>query len=218
MLELGCGLLPTFAGIPVPDTEAEVAERLVVGADETSGVGAAGVVRTKEDTGNEDGIATLDEESVSIKDGTTWVAEITGGLVVVVNIMTEIVGVGVTTFEVGATTVWVTVTIGVVSVITGIVATVGTVGCTRVEVGATTTGVVPKRAVDAVDTLDWSASERTEEEKSSYCSTLTRKDNLLTGLKTELAAEDRHVGEEGVKEWLLGQLDSRVHERTSSSL
>jgi len=166
MPELDCELLPTFAGTPVPDTEAEAAERLVVGADETSGVGAAGVVRTKEGTGDEDGIATFDEESVSIEDVTAWVAEITGGLVVVVNIMTEIVGVGVTTFDVDATTVWVTVTIGVGSVTTGIVATVGTVGCTRVEVGATTTGVVSKKAVDAVDTLDWSASERRDSRPS----------------------------------------------------
>ena len=45
----------------------------------------------------------------------------------VVNTITEIVGVGVTTFEVDGATVWVTVTIGVVGVITGVVATIGTV-------------------------------------------------------------------------------------------
>ena len=71
MLEPDCVLLPTFAGTPVPDTAAEVAERLVVGADETSGVGATGVVRTKEDTGVEDGITTFDEERPSTEDDTT---------------------------------------------------------------------------------------------------------------------------------------------------
>lgn len=126
MPELDCVAPPTFAGTPVPDTEAEDAGRLVVGAAETSGVGATGVVRTKEDMGDEDGTTTLDEEIASTEDVTAWVVEITGGLVVVVNTMTEIVGVGVTTLEVEGATVWVTVTIGVLSVITGIVAT-GTV-------------------------------------------------------------------------------------------
>jgi hypothetical protein len=80
-----------------PDAEAVAEERLVVGTLVTGG----GVAMTKEEMG-------VVEEMISLEDVTAGVVEIKGE-VVVVNTMTEIVGVCEAMAEVTGATVWVTV-------------------------------------------------------------------------------------------------------------
>lgn len=141
-----CVLLPEFDAAPVAEADGELVIRVDVGALETRGVDAAGVVRDNEGT---------DDEEIALDDATAGVVELTGVEVVVVNVMTETVGetIGVEDATgVGLETTAVSVT----------VESVGTVGIEGRTAELVATGAeveVPNRPTDAVESLDWMASE-----------------------------------------------------------